>query len=153
MLQQNTKNTSSREPYQVFVFIWIISKGVKEYLLLKRADMHIWQGVAGGGEKDELPLEAAKREILEEIGLSINALQQLPNAQMLSVIDVVGCYLWGKDITEIPEYAFAAYIEESASIVLSEEHEDSRWCSFDEAINLLEWESNRKAIDIIEHME
>lgn len=31
-----------------------------EYALLKRSDAGYWQGIAGGGENEEKPVEAAK---------------------------------------------------------------------------------------------
>ncbi|MGY4745063.1 NUDIX domain-containing protein [Streptomyces sp. B21-108] len=38
-------------------------------MLLRREDMNVWQGVAGGGEVDETPQQAAIRETCEELGL------------------------------------------------------------------------------------
>ncbi len=150
MSEQSTKIPAGREPYQVLVFVCKNIKGKIEYLLLKRADLHVWQGVAGGGEDGESPLEAAIRETAEETGLDVSEIQQLPDIKMIPVLDVVDCYLWGKDVTEIPEYAFVAYIKGPVSIALSEEHEEKRWCDCKEAMKLLEWESSRRAIDYIE---
>lgn len=65
---------------------------------------------------------------------------------MLSVLDVVGNYLWREAIAEIPEYAFVADIGSDEAINLSCEHEDSRWCDLEEAMGLLEWESNKAAL-------
>jgi len=39
-----------------------------EYLLMRRENFGVWQWVAGGGEDDETPLEAARRELEEETG-------------------------------------------------------------------------------------
>jgi ADP-ribose pyrophosphatase YjhB (NUDIX family) len=36
------------------------------YAVFKRTDGGCWQGIAGGGEKGETPLQAAQREALEE---------------------------------------------------------------------------------------
>lgn len=136
----------SRAPFQVLVFLHRKGKGGSEYLLLRRADMGVWQGVAGGGEKDETPKEAAIREVAEETGIELNGLIDLESASMISVMDVVGEPLWGNDTTEIPEHAFCAVMPVSAQVVLSAEHMEYAWCSKDEALDLLEWESNKHAL-------
>lgn len=65
---------------------------------------------------------------------------------MVPVLDVVGCYRWGDDVLEIPEYAFCVDVDTSVVVRLSEEHAEYRWCSAREALDLLEWDSNRKAL-------
>lgn len=50
-----------RAPFQVLVFPY--RKNLLdqfEFALLLRADEGFWQGIAGGGEDSETPLEAAK---------------------------------------------------------------------------------------------
>lgn len=136
----------SREPFQVLVFLRKHVEGHYRFLLLKRTDMHVWQGVAGGVEDGETPKEAAVRETFEETGVQVNNIRQLSNVAMLSVLDVVGNYLWREAIAEIPEYAFVADIGSDEAINLSCEHEDSRWCDLEEAMGLLEWESNKAAL-------
>lgn len=136
----------SREPYQILVFLRKHIYEQDHYLVLKRADMHVWQGVAGGGEDGEAPKEAAARETLEETGMQIDGIRQLSSVAMLPVLDVVGKHLWGADVEEIPEYSFVADVDDDATITLSGEHEDGRWCDYDEAMELLEWESNRAAL-------
>lgn len=58
----------SRVPFQVLAFLRRLDANGPEYLVLKRADLSVWQGVAGGGEGDESPREAAIRETMEEVG-------------------------------------------------------------------------------------
>lgn len=62
-------NAMSRAPFQVLAFLCRQRGGQDETLLLKRADLCVWQGVAGGGERDAKPSEAAIREICEETGV------------------------------------------------------------------------------------
>lgn len=40
-----------------------------EFCFLLRAEEGFWQGIAGGGEDDETPLDAARRETFEETGI------------------------------------------------------------------------------------
>jgi dihydroneopterin triphosphate diphosphatase len=57
----------SRAPFQVLVFPYKRSPaGGIQYAIFSRADYPCWQGISGGGEGDESPLEAAKRETLKE---------------------------------------------------------------------------------------
>lgn len=117
-----------------------------EYLLLKRADLGAWQGVAGGGENDETPVRAAIRETFEETGVLVSSVVDLESVEMLSALDVVGCYRWGEDIELVPEHAFLSDIPSDTPIQLSSEHLAYRWCKPQQAFELLEWDSNRRAI-------
>ena len=64
-----------RAPFQVLVFAFFPTQDSEfEYLLLKRSDERWWQGIAGGGEGNETPLEAAKRETFEETGIPNDSL-------------------------------------------------------------------------------
>jgi dATP pyrophosphohydrolase len=59
-----------RAAFQVLVFPYrLAADGSLMYALFRRADASYWQGVAGGGEEGESPLEAARREAAEEAGI------------------------------------------------------------------------------------
>ena len=58
-----------RAPFQVLVVPFRRVGEQLEFAVLRRADIDIWQAVAGGGEGDETPPEAALREAREELGL------------------------------------------------------------------------------------
>ena len=63
-----------RAPFNVLVYPFRRGgDGAYEYALLGRADEGWWQGVSGGGEDDESPLEAALRETTEETGVALPA--------------------------------------------------------------------------------
>ena len=136
----------SRAPFQILVFLRRVINDEIEYLLLRRADSGVWQGIAGGGEDDEGPEDAATRETLEETGVALSTLVDLESVSMIPTLDVVGALVWGDDVTELPEHAFCAAVPANAQIILSGEHIESRWCEGDEALRLLEWESNKRAI-------
>ena len=136
----------SRAPLQVLVFLRRVINDEIEYLLLRRADSGVWQGIAGGGEDDEGPEDAAIRETLEETGVALSALVNLESVSRIPTFDVVGALLWGDVVTELPEHAFCAIVPADVRIILSAEHTESRWCGKDEALRLLEWESNKRAI-------
>ncbi|UCF59365.1 MAG: NUDIX pyrophosphatase, partial [Candidatus Bathyarchaeota archaeon] len=47
----------------------------------------------------------------------------------------------------IKEYVFGVEISSVEKIVLDgEEHSEFRWCSFQEALNLLKWKENKEAL-------
>jgi 8-oxo-dGTP pyrophosphatase MutT (NUDIX family) len=54
--------------------VTVITDGIGHILMGKRNDNGLWTLCAGGLEQGESPEEGAKREILEETGLTINTL-------------------------------------------------------------------------------
>ncbi len=58
-----------RAAFQILAIPYRIIGGAPFYCVFHRADFDQWQFIAGGGEDDETPLEAAKREALEEGGV------------------------------------------------------------------------------------
>ena len=135
-----------RAPFQILVFLRRDNDGIVEYLILKRVDMGAWQGIAGGGEDDEAPAEAAIRETLEETGVTVSGLIDLESVETLSVLTVAGFYQWGEGVELIPEYSFCADVPFDTPIRLSGEHTEYRWCDLQRALELLEWDSNKKAL-------
>ncbi len=104
-----------------------------------------WQGISGGGEDDESPAEAVRREAWEEAGISADArLYPLQSRIMLPVAHVCG-FLWGPDLILIPEYAYGLEVTRS-ELVLSHEHSRAVWRGIDEAMAMVKWDSNRAAL-------
>lgn len=52
---------------------------------------------------------------------------------------------WGEDVYVIPESCFAVHVRDSI-IALSGEHTEVRWVSYEQARNMLKWDSNRNAL-------
>jgi dATP pyrophosphohydrolase len=117
-----------------------------EYAVFRRSDAGYWQGMAGGGEGDETPLEAARREALEEAGLSpASEYLQLDAAPSNPVTEFRDSHLWGDDVYVIPQYCFGVLVK-GAEIVLSHEHTECRWLDYPEARSLLKWDGDRLAL-------
>ncbi|MDP2946879.1 MAG: NUDIX domain-containing protein, partial [Nanoarchaeota archaeon] len=55
-----------RAPFQILIFPFIKDKVGYLYAIFKRSDLGFWQGISGGGEDAETPIEAVKRELFEE---------------------------------------------------------------------------------------
>ncbi|MDD4974125.1 MAG: NUDIX domain-containing protein [Bacteriovorax sp.] len=102
-------------------------------------------GNAGGVEGAESPAQAASREAFEEAGIQ--------NANLI-VLDSICCMPadifrdwkhWPKETYVVKEFSFGVKTNDN-NFVLSDEHTESRWCSYDEAISLLKWDSNKTAL-------
>ena len=75
-----------------------VDDGAFEYALMKRADAGFWQGVTGGGEDGETPLETARRETYEETGMSPDlSFLQLDTVEPIPVTFFSVSHLWGDD--------------------------------------------------------
>jgi dATP pyrophosphohydrolase len=144
-----------RVPRQVLVYLFRRSDdGNLEFLLLKRTKQWggFWQGVSGAPEWEESDAEGAVREVLEETGFSVaDSLRQIgfryelrregdPDEEQWE-------RLYGPDVDAIPEEVYVAEVRSDTDPVLAPyEHEAFRWCSLGEALELLTWENNRRAL-------
>jgi dATP pyrophosphohydrolase len=128
-----TSASDNRAPFQVLVFPFRRQGDEFVYALFRREDAGYWQGVAGGGDAGESPLEAARRETLEEAGLGVDTeFGALDARASMPVVAVTGEFTWGPSVPVIPEYAFGAGTS-SEKLQLSAEHTEYRWFSLDEA--------------------
>ncbi len=135
-----------RAPLQILAVPYKIVDGKPLYCLMRRSDSNYWQFIAGGGEDDETPLEAARREIFEEGGVMAENIIQLTSMCYVQV-DIFRkrhLYNWPKDMYVVPEYAFG--FECNGDIVLSHEHTECQWLAYDEARSKCKWDSNRTAL-------
>ncbi|MFN2132795.1 MAG: methyltransferase domain-containing protein [Anaerolineae bacterium] len=137
----------ARAPFNVQVYLYRrTGDDAFEYALLKRADLGFWQGVTGGGEDDETPIEAARRETREETGLSPAApFLQLDTVEPIPAYHFGHSQLWGEDVYIVPQYAFGVEVKDE-QLVLSPEHTAYRWLRYAEAYRLLEFDGNRTAL-------
>ncbi len=138
----------SRAPFQVLVFPYrIIPNGDILYVVFKRESSTggYWQGIAGGGEDGESPLQTAKREVYEEAGIQPDSeFIRLDSMAMIPVVDVCG-FKWGKDVLVIPQYCFGVKVEDD-QLQLSNEHTEYKWMDYDGASKVLHWENNKNAL-------
>ncbi len=136
-----------RAPFQVLVLPWRrAADGGVEFMVARRADLGIWPAIAGGGEDDETPLAAAKRESYEEAGIPADC-TFLPLDATTSIpahIFPSGQH-WGDEVYVIPEHAFGVDVS-GYDLVMSREHTEIRWLSLEDASVLLRFDSNRIAM-------
>lgn len=138
----------ARAPFQCLVIPFMIENNVEKYAIFKRADREIWQFISGGGEDNETILEAAKRECLEEANIpheiifyKLDAITTIP-AEIYSSEYRKN---WGEKCFVIKEYTFAFRLIEDI-IKISSEHNEFRWVTYDEAMSLLKYDSNKTAL-------
>jgi dihydroneopterin triphosphate diphosphatase len=137
----------ARAPFQVIVIPYRIDfKEHPQYLVFKRADMDVWQWIAGGGESAENPAQTARREAFEEAGIPDDAqLLRLDSTASIPAKHFSDRHLWGSNVYVIPEYSFGIEVKNSV-IHLSNEHREGEWLDYEAAQNRLQWDSNKTAL-------
>jgi len=145
-----------RQPIQVAVYCLCRTPEGWRVLMLHRVpeNFPIWQGVTGGVEDDESPLTAARREFTEETGVVPHLLEQVDHTYTFPLAD-----RWrdkyGWEVDEITEHVFVALVDNTVAPALSpREHDEFRWCTVDEALGLMHWESNKESLlSCVRHLE
>ena len=135
-----------RVAFQILGIPFRIKDGKPEYCVFCHADDKSFQFVAGGGENGETPIQVAKRETTEEIGVDQKNIKQLTCIAYVpaEVVAESRRQHWDKNTYVIPEYSFA--FECDSDPTLSLEHIEYKWLTYDEARKLLKWDSNKVAM-------
>lgn len=138
----------ARAPFQCLIIPFMEIDNETKYAIFKRSDRGIWQFLSGGGEDLETPIQAAKRECFEEAKIPSNIIFYELDA-ISTVPAEIFCQEyrknWPKDCYVLKEYKFAFKLEEDI-IKISDEHSEYRWVSYEEAFELLKYDSNRIAL-------
>lgn len=137
----------SRVPFQIPVIPFRKNAGgVFEFAVFKRNDDGNWQGIAGGGESNETPVEAVRREAFEEA--------KIPNTLKFYTLHFKGCVpvnefasskFWPKNLYVVIEHFFAVDCT-GIEFTLSQEHSEYKWVNYETGKNLLKWDSNKNAL-------
>lgn len=121
--------------------------GAPEILLIRRAPDRMfagmWQCVTGKLEPGERIVDGVLREVLEETGLARSDLETFTDT------DIVNWFHAGDLDTVLCEAVFSARVRPDAPVTLSNEHDDMRWLSLDEAKAAVIWPAYERAIDFI----
>ena len=140
-----------RLPIQIEAILFKRAHGKIQYLLLKRIPRRgeFWQPITGGLEEGEAKIEALKREVREETGIK-NIIKIIEDVHYFEFQDLPFIeYLkkHGHIHKHLKEYAFGVEVSPDEEVVLDrEEHSEFRWCSFQEALDLLKWKENKEAL-------
>lgn len=143
----------ARAQFQVLIIAYrIASCGEPEYAIAKRSDMDAWQFFSGGGEENEAPIQAARREANEEGGIPVDLeFVKLDSIASIPAHNFAAHKEWGQDVYVISEYSF--YVDVGAQdLSVSREHTEILWRPYEEADRLLTWDSNRTALWEVNHV-
>lgn len=134
-----------RKPKQVLVFLYRYRNKNIEYCIFYRKKQYFYQGLSGGVEDNEELADTVKREVYEETGIKVNNIIKLDTISSIPGINVNKSFNYKNNIYVVYEYAFAVNIN-NEDIKLSNEHQEYRWVNYEEAINLLKYDSNKTAL-------
>ncbi len=137
----------ARAPFQVLVFPYRLGPtGAPEFALFRRSDAGYWQAIAGGGEDQETPVEAAHREAFEEAAMPASCpLLPLQTTFSVPVTEFHESYLWGDGLFVVPVHCFGLRAD-TPEMVLSHEHTEYRWLPYADADALLHFDGDRTAL-------
>ena len=137
-----------RLPIQVQSIIFKKVNNSFEFLLLKRIPKkgEFWQPVTGGLEDGESLEETSIREIKEETGIE-NIKQLIKDVHFYQFKEFNSLSKENKE-TGMTEYVFGVEVDVNTKVTIDKniypEHSEFKWCSFEEALELLKWDSNKK---------
>jgi dATP pyrophosphohydrolase len=133
-----------RRPESVLIVIY--TEGGEFLLLQRRKPAGFWQSVTGSLEWGEAADHAARREVVEETGITQGVLKNLQWTQVYEILPAFG-RVYAPGITRNLEHAFALKLPEVVPVTLSvSEHAAFRWLPASEAIAQVSSDTNRAVI-------
>ena len=137
-----------KQPRSVQVVIFAESAGLRDYLLLKRVASHggFWQSVTGSLEEGETHAEAAVREVYEETGI-LRREDELIDLNLINVFEIAPQWRvkYAPGVTRNEEVCFALKVDKCEVRIDPREHDEYTWASDQAVIEMLYWESNKRA--------
>jgi|GEM_PF-513444 len=138
-----------KQPRSVQVVVFAEDANRREYLLLRCVAMHggFWQSVTGSLEGNETHAQAALREVSEETGIVAHA-SELVALDLINVFEIAPQWRvkYAPGVTHNEEVCFALRVEKRDIQLDSLEHDAYEWVDYDTAMQMLYWESNKRAL-------
>jgi dATP pyrophosphohydrolase len=133
-----------RRPESVLIVIYTEAG---EFLLLeRRRPAGFWQSVTGSMEWGESADAAARREVIEETGITQGVLVNLQWTQVFEILPAFG-KVYAAGVTLNLEHAFSLRLQNRVPITLSDaEHVQFRWLSATDAMETASSSTNRAVI-------
>jgi dATP pyrophosphohydrolase len=133
-----------RRPESVLIVIY--TNGGDFLLLERRRPPGFWQSVTGSMEWGEPADAAARREVIEETGITQGVLVNLQWTQVYQIMPAFG-KVYAPGITQNLEHAFSLRLPQRVPVTLSEsEHVQFRWASALDALETVCSSTNRNVI-------
>ena len=134
-----------RRPESVLI---VIHTAGREFLLLERLrPPGFWQSVTGSLEWGEMADDAARREVIEETGITQGTLVNLQWTQVYEILPSFG-KVYAPGIRLNLEHAFELKLAQRVPEILSAtEHAQFRWATAGEAIETVSSSTNRAVIE------
>ena len=124
----------------------IYTEGGEFLLLERRRPPGFWQSVTGTLEWGELADAAARREVIEETGITQGVLVNMQWTQVYEILPAFG-KVYAPGITLNLEHAFSLRLQHRVPVTLSDsEHVRYRWVSDTEAVETVSSSTNRAVI-------
>jgi dATP pyrophosphohydrolase len=124
--------------------IVIYTAGGEFLLLERRKPPGFWQSVTGSLEWGETADSAARRELIEETGITQGFLRNLQWTQVYDILPAFG-KKFAPGITRNLEHAFALKLVQRVPVTLSE-HVQYRWLTAAEALDAASSSTDRAVI-------
>jgi dihydroneopterin triphosphate diphosphatase len=126
--------------------IVIYTEGGEFLVLERRRPPGFWQSVTGSLEWGELADAAARREVIEETGITQGVLVNMQWTQVYEILPAFG-KVYAPGITLNLEHAFSLRLQHRVPVRLSDsEHVRYRWVSDTEAVETVSSSTNRAVI-------
>ena len=133
------------------MLIVIYTAGGEFLLLERRKPAGFWQSVTGSLEWGETADSAARRELLEETGITRGLLVNLQWIQVYEILPAFG-KKYAPGVTRNLEHAFSLKLKERVPVLLSErEHAQYQWLSAAAAIDKVSSSTNQAVIRQLRH--
>jgi dATP pyrophosphohydrolase len=127
--------------------IVVYTEGGEFLLLERRRPAGFWQSVTGSLEWGEFADDAARREVVEETGITQGVLVNLQWTQVYDIMPAFG-KVYAPGITQNLEHSFSLRLLQRVPVTLSEsEHLQFRWVSGAEAAETVSSSTNRAVIE------
>jgi len=140
------KKLRSRERAPLQVLVIPFKRPPLQFCISRRRDGNYWQWIAGGVHVNEELLQAAKREFQEETDLDkYRKIVRLESMCSIPTEKVIGADYWENTFV-VTEFSFAVELFDKDELVVGPEHTEHKWCSYEEATNLLKYDSNKSAL-------
>jgi lipoyl(octanoyl) transferase len=131
-------------PIRFEAILYVKSEVKIKYLIIRRVpeDGGFWQPITGTHESNESLESCMVREIKEEAGYDLDLIER--------ITDKIYEFTWLKKGVIIYEYVFGVELKKQKDPILSPfEHDKFSWLPYEEAVQKLKMEENKRALTIL----